>query len=66
MEQLQELFYAHPRVRDDAAKRSGSHLLVVGNNGAGIGLVTAKDHVASGLAAEHKARALQRGTHFTA
>ena len=37
-------------------------LLVVGNDGPGVRLVAAEDHVAAGLAAEDKSGALQGGT----
>jgi hypothetical protein len=65
-EQLHELFNGYAGVGDDAPERSGSDLLVVGDDGPGVRLVAAQDHVASGLAAEHKASAFKCGAHFSA
>ena len=48
-------------VGDDAAERAGPDLLVVGDDGPGVGHLAAQDHVASGLAAEHEPGPLESG-----
>jgi hypothetical protein len=63
--QLHELFNGESGVGDDAAERAGSDLLVVGNNGPGVRLVAAQDHVAAGLTPEYEAGTLEDGTDVT-
>ncbi len=65
-EQLHELFNGESGVRYDAAERAGSEPLVLGNDGPGVRLVAAEDHVAAGLAAEDESRALEGGADFKA
>jgi hypothetical protein len=59
---LHELFDGHAGVGDDSSERAGSNLPVVGDDGAGVRLVAAEDHVAAALAAEAKSGALEGGT----
>jgi hypothetical protein len=66
LKQFDELFHGESSVGDDASERAGSELLVVGNNRPRVGLLAAKHHMASGLAAENEASALKRGADFTA
>jgi hypothetical protein len=65
-EQSHELVNGESGIGDDAAERTGSDLLVVGNNGPGVRLVAAEDHVAAGLAAEDEPGVLKGGTDFNA
>jgi len=63
-EELDELFDGEPGVGDDAAERAGSQLLMVRDDGPGVRLATAQDHMAAGLAAEDEPRALKSSVDF--
>ena len=64
--QLQELIDGEPGIGDNAAECSGSHLLVIGDDGPGVRIVPAEHHVAPGLAAEDEPGPLQCSADFTA
>jgi hypothetical protein len=48
---LHELFNGQTGVCDDTPERAGSDVFVVRNDGPGVRLTAAQDHVASALAA---------------
>lgn len=49
----------------DPAHSAGSDLLVVGNNGSGLRIFAAQDHVTASLAAEYEAGTFERGLDFS-
>jgi hypothetical protein len=65
-EQSNEFFNGESGVGDDAAKRAGAELLVVGNDGSGRRLATAQHHMAASLTAEDEPSALKGGADFPA
>jgi hypothetical protein len=59
-QKIQEGFDGQTGVSNDAAERTRSDLLVVGDDDASPWVVAAEDHVAAGLTAKNKACSLQR------
>src|ERR1017187_2805158 len=66
LEQSHELLNGQASVGNDAAECTGTDLLVVGNNGAGVRVFASEGHVTPALAAEHEADAFQSSPHLTA
>jgi hypothetical protein len=63
---LHKFFDGKTDIGNDPAKGSGAHLFVIGDDGSGVRLVAAKDHVASRLPTENKSGAFQGSANLSA
>jgi hypothetical protein len=65
-DQPRELIDRKAGIGNDAPKRPRAKPLMVWNDNPRIGVITTKDHMAAGLAAEHEANSLQGGANIAA